>query len=104
MSDRSRILIKRLRKIDRKIFPPGSVASRIRNLSTQDRAVFDRHREECAAWTKARPGEKAYTDLLAGEKPPELPKRISALIYPAYRDEFSAEENYINLVESMRCS
>jgi hypothetical protein len=104
MSDRGRTIIIRLNKIERRIFPPGSVAFNIKSLSPQDRAVFDRHREECAAWTKARPGEKAYTDLLAGEMPPELPRCIHEKIYPAYQEALSAEENYMNLVENMRCS
>lgn len=104
MSDRSRTLTDRINKVERKIFPPNSVAAKIRALSEADRAIFDRHRQACAEWTTARPGEKAYAALLAGEHVPELPPRLAASIYPVYQQSLSAEENYMNLVESMRCS
>ncbi len=104
MSDRSRTLIKRLKRIDGAIFPPGSVAANIRNLSPHDRAIFDEHKRKCSAWTKERPGEQAYTDLLAGEFPPELPHYLYVKIYPTYSEELSAEANYLNFVERLRCN
>lgn len=101
MSDRSRTILARLNKVESRIFPPNSVAAKIKSLSPQDRAIFDRHRQECAMWTNARPGETAYAALLCGEPMPELPRYIHEKIYPAYQESLSGEENYQLLREAL---
>ena len=108
MSYKAGSLIKRLNKVGLAICPPGSVTANIKALSPHDRAIYDDYKKKCRIWTEARPGEKAYIDILAniaGEETndpmPELPQYIHDKIYPKYQQSLSAQENYTNLLESL---
>lgn len=109
MAYKTDLLTKRLNRVERKIFPPESVAAKIRALSPHDRAVYDDYKRKRAEWSKSRPGELAYMDILAdidgetlNQPIPRLPQYIRNKIYPCCKPELSAQQHYMNLVESLR--
>lgn len=95
-------LLKRLDKIENTVRPPGSISYNIKNLSPQDRAEYEAHIALSTEWVKARPGEKAYIDLLEQSQDdpyPELARHIADKIFPVYEHSLSAEENYMKCLK-----
>lgn len=108
MAYKTDLITKRLNKVERQIFPPESVAGKVRALSPADRAVYDRYKQLSAQWMAARPGEQAYIDMLAciegkydGEPMPELPSYIKDKIYPRIKQGEDPRETYMNLLEAI---
>ena len=76
-------LRRRVDALNRTINPADSMSAKLVKLTTNERAVYDRWRDQCAAFYADHPRGEAYAMLIDGDGPQTLRRAVHDALFGA---------------------